>query len=177
MDIQRYRLLIKRAVIVLVALVFAFFVLGQILESVACRSRLRVLHFDVRTYREKHDEHYPPNIFCVANAFHSNVWSPIEFTNNILGWDLLSCPGVGRKLLAAPTNVDECDYAYVNWEPFFGTNTVPNDYPLIYDRRLSNHKGLGINVLTTTSCFWDYRARWLKAFAASHPEYHLPIPE
>jgi hypothetical protein len=85
----------------------------------------------------------------------------------------LICPGAGRRGGAMP---NQEDYVYINWEPFFGTNNVPNNYPLLYDRRLSNHKGLGINVVTPSACFWDYGARWVKGFAVNHPEYNLEIP-
>jgi hypothetical protein len=27
------------------------------------------------------------------------------------------------------------------------------------------------------AAFWDFRAKWLKEFAAEHPDYHLQLPE
>jgi hypothetical protein len=173
----RHRKLIKRAVYVLAPLMLVFYGLEQLRVTWSCRDLLSVLSFNVRWYRTENGEHRPSDIFCVANAFYSNAFSPSEFTNSPAARVHLFCPGVGRES-SRLKNVNECDYTYVNWEPFFGTNSVPNDYPLIYDRRLSNHRGLGINVVTCGgSCFWDYRARWLRAFAAKHPEYHVPVAE
>jgi len=88
---------------------------------------------------------------------------------------LLSCPGVH----ANGKHPDEpADYIYVNWQQLLGTNAIPDNYPLIYDRKVSNHCGLGINILPVNGkCFWDFRARWLKNFKRKHPEYDLPIPQ
>jgi len=56
-------------------------------------------------------------------------------------------------------------------------NFVLRPYPLVYDRHMANHWGLGINVLTTSRIFWDFRARWLRDFAKKHPAYELPLPD
>lgn len=74
------------------------------------------------------------------------------------------------------TNVDEwMDYIYIPWAT--GANTPP-DYPLMYDRRLSNHQGKGINVVYLDGHVeFDEGAKRLKAFAAKHPKLHIPMPE
>jgi hypothetical protein len=76
------------------------------------------------------------------------------------------------------------DYTYVYWPE--GTNT-PITYPLLYDRRLSNHAGRGINVLLVQgthhrkgapgTILWDPEADWLKGFAREHPEFNIKLPE
>ena len=59
----------------------------------------------------------------------------------------------------------------------------------MYDRRLSNHGGKGINVLLVdvvnayegirgpTFWFWDEDAKWLREFARGHPDVKIPLPE
>lgn len=74
---------------------------------------------------------------------------------------------------------DNINYFFVDWsklpdEP----GTSRGKYPLIYDRRLSNHDGRGINILMVDgSIVWDSNVDWLKKFAAEHPNAKLPVPE
>ena len=90
----------------------------------------------------------------------------------------LYCPGSGTKpgLLS---DADEWqDYIYIDWSRYYGAEKVPDDYPLIYDRRLSNHDGKGINVVTVGGeVYWDPDAGKLCSFALWHPEYEVPLPE
>lgn len=97
-------------------------------------------------------------------------------TNGAPDLFLLTCPGVQQ--FRSANRESEGDYTYINWSLILGTNRVPDDYPLAYDKRLSNHSGMGINVVLVHGfAFWDFRAHWLKRFAAEHPKYHLPLPE
>src|SRR3990172_8864324 len=78
---------------------------------------------------------------------------------------ILVCPGTGH----APggfTNMNSwVDYTFVDWSAILGTNAVPNDYPIVYDRRMSNHNGRGINILMVDGTVeWDSNAKWLKKF-------------
>ena len=168
---------IKRVGLLLVAILVVFIALIPIRQALACRSQLRVLVSNLHMYRLQCGGHYPPDILVTANAFYMDASrKQIPFSGNKLAWMNLSCPGVGREYSTAPT-AKQSDYVYVNWEPFFGTNDAPAQYPLFYDRSLSNHLRIGVNVITTTSFFWDFRGHWLRDFAEKHPEYHLPMPE
>jgi len=74
---------------------------------------------------------------------------------------------------------DNKDYFFVDWskqsEPL---EKLPSKRPLMYDRRLSNHDGRGINILMADgSIEWDANAQWLKTFAAEHPDAKLPMPK
>jgi hypothetical protein len=144
-------------------------------EFFTCRSKLRnVFLNNLMEYRIYHGGHNPPNIVSVAAAFPGFI----EETNADVLLGRLSCPSSRTRLsLTSTTKSLRSDFIYMNWEPYFGTNAVPEDYPLFYDGRLANHFGMGVNVLTTSRLFWDFRAHWLRDFAAKHPEYHVPIPE
>lgn len=89
------------------------------------------------------------------------------------------------------TNIKEwMDYIYIPWP---GTTGVYEKYPVMYDRRLSNHGGRGINILLVAQAvrsaiptapesfhgqfFWDEGAQWLQKFAKDHPEYNIPLPD
>ena len=90
---------------------------------------------------------------------------------------LLTCPGKRPRVATLPSVVDQSDYIYANWEPFLGTNDVPDNYPLIYDKHMANHSSMGINVLTRRGPSWDFRARSLARFAKEYPKYGLVVPD
>jgi hypothetical protein len=68
---------------------------------------------------------------------------------------------------------------YINWSKYFDIpSKVPQDYPQLYDRALANHGGKGIYIACVNNgVFWDRGATWLRNFAASHPQYEIPIPK
>lgn len=125
-----------------------------------------VLLNDLKEYRHKYDGQYPPDLAAAEN-----------FNNPGGKLDFVTCPGVGIRTLPAAGGTN-ADYIYVNWGLTFGTNDVPGNYPVIYDRRLANHKGLGVNVITMDGRhFFDRHASWLQKFTNSYPQYHLTMPE
>jgi hypothetical protein len=72
------------------------------------------------------------------------------------------------------------DYYCIDWSKLpHSTNEITfNEYPLAYDRSMTNHNGRGINILMVQgTIMWDANAEWLKIFAAVHPDDKLPIPE
>jgi hypothetical protein len=150
-------------------------------RSVVCRSKLGAFDSHIKNYQVEHGQStYPPDIVALA-TYRQAVPMDHSQTNYALT-SLLICPAHRSRWLAADTvtisNVStQSEYVYINWKPFFGTNQVPPNYPLVYDRRMANHWGLGVNVLTTSRIFWDFRARWLRDFAEKHPEYNLPLPD
>lgn len=97
---------------------------------------------------------------------------------------ILQCGNNRKKDLSLATADEWMDYIYVYWPD--GTNT-PGDYPVMYDRRLSNHGGKGINILKVSgtrerkgapgTVVWDQEAAWLKQFALQHPEYTIRLPD
>jgi hypothetical protein len=167
------RLIIKRIAIAAVGVALLLAILKQLHEASLCRHKLaNVFLNNLVQYRLDHDGHWPPDIISVAAAFPGGDRQETD-TNLLLG--RLSCPGAGRG--ASRNGTLQSDYIYMNWELHLGTNAVPINYPLFYDRRLANHFGLGVNVLTANGLFWDFRALRLKKFVAEHPEYHIPLPE
>ena len=166
---------IWRIVVVAVLLFLLLFSLETFRECWACRCTLgNGLWYSLRQYRLYHEGHYPQDIGSVAAACYGDR---VETNANVL-LILPSCPGARTHLSLATTNGSlRSDYIYINWEPYFGTNAVPTDYPVFYDRHLANHWWLGVNVCTTSREFWDFRAHWLRDFSSRHPEYHLLIPD
>ncbi len=88
------------------------------------------------------------------------------------------CPATHRHESDVPDGRDWGDYTYMWWSRYYGTpNEVPWDYPLLYDRALSNHGERGVNILRVGGdVLWDPDATWLRDFAASHPQYDIPVP-
>ena len=86
------------------------------------------------------------------------------------------CPAVCDhvELFGAKDKIDSwMDYIYVYWPDF---KNIPPDYPMMYDRRLSNH-GNGICILFTDGHGeWDEGASKLQKFAKDHPEIKIPMP-
>lgn len=132
-----------------------------------CRSRLsRSLHMLVWMYEKEH------------GAFPSKM-TALETSADIRR--LFVC-GERRGRLGPMSDVDEwMDYIYVYWPT--GEKT-PKALPLMYDRRMSNHRGKGVNVVLVGSsstgpgvCFWDRNAEWLKKFDKEHPNVNIPLPE
>jgi len=127
-----------------------------------CRQQLRSLGAAILQYRSDHEGQIPTG-FRAINFVSVQV--------------LEKCPGAvsGDKT----GGKEDPDYVFVNWHEWFTiTNAPPDDYPLVYDRKLSNHHGLGVNVLSVCGeVVWDKRAQQLKNFSLQHPEYHLPIPQ
>ena len=160
----------KGGIILFLVIVCGLFCLEQERRIWACRNRMIALKSTFQGYRNDHNWNYPPDLASSA----SWMFDGASLSTNEVKV-LLSCPGVGvdRRELR-----DITDYTYINWQKLLGTNAVPGEYPLIYDGKLSNHLGLGINILPVSGkCFWDFRARWLKSFIDKHPEYHLSVPQ
>lgn len=74
---------------------------------------------------------------------------------------------------------DKGEYFFVDWSKLSdGPSTSSGKLPLMYDRRMSNHAGRGINILMVDGTVeWDSNAEWLKKFVAEHPHAKLPMPE
>jgi hypothetical protein len=154
--------------IVVIFFILLIVIVWQVYFIKGCQNLIQnVLYEDFRAFRFEHDLHYPVDIAAIEN-FHAPDRKVLDF---------VTCPGVGMRRLTTDA-VTNADYIYINWEPLFGTNTAPGNYPILYDRRLANHKGLGVNVVTMNGrCFFDFRGRWLKNFSLKYPQYQVTLPK
>ena len=95
----------------------------------------------------------------------------------IISSNVLVCPSSGHRPGSFTNASFWADYILIDWSKILATNAVPNDYPLVYDRYLDNHRG-GINILRVDGyVLWDTKGDWLKKFAAKNPDYRLDIPK
>ena len=144
---------------------------GALGQRMHCRSQLGAVGAAITMYVVDHDGAFPIDIASFASHYANNP-------------KIYVCPG-SKTELGTMTNVDKwMDYIYLYWPEGKAT---PEHYPLMYDRRLANHGGCGINILLVGAggnpkrepdmCFWDKNAQWLKKFAEEHPDLKVPLPE
>lgn len=140
-----------------------------------CRAALRSTCLVLNLYRERHAGELPLSFSAL-----SNYTSPRLFV----------CAGSDKRAGSWTNTTDWMDYFYVRWPE---VTEIYTNYPLMYDRRLSNHGGEGINVLLVDGLvssmvagkpdtfhgqfFWDEDAQWLRRFAREHPSVQIPMPE
>lgn len=141
-----------------------------------CLSTLRSTGSAIAMYRQDHYGSLPPDFLAMSNYIGSTR--------------LYVCPWHSKEPGAWTNISDWMDYFYLPWPSVTGVYT---NYPLMYDRRLSNHRGKGINILLVEQTvnayypagpdsfhgqfFWDEGVEWLKKFAREHPELRIPMPE
>jgi hypothetical protein len=145
-------------------------------RRIDCLSTLRSTGWALGLYCEDHNGTLPKNFSLMSNL--------------VTTTRLYVCPW-DSKTPGSWTNItDWMDYLYVPWPSVTGVYT---NYPLMYDRRLSNHGGKGINILLVEGAvhpssprypetfhgqfFWDEGAKWLQKFAKEHPDLTVPLPE
>jgi hypothetical protein len=143
-----------------------------------CVSALRSIGTALALYRQDQDGQLPPDLALLGEG------------NYLSDERMCVCPW-GHKAPGAWKDVALwMDYYYVFW-PSVTEGTAR--YPLMYDRRLSNHDGKGINILLVEQTmgpaapgvpgsfhgqfFWDEGAEWLRKFAREHPSLPIPLPE
>ncbi len=138
-----------------------------------CLSQLRGIGYCVSLYSEEHNGKFPRNLQELVGDKDITT-APFLFV----------CPGSGG-LTGALTNVlSWTDYYYVHLPR---TGNSSGDCALIYDRRLSNHRGHGINVVIVgtlrtpfpppSALFWDSNAKWVRKFSEQRPDLAIPIPQ
>ena len=146
-------------------IVFSFFLIHLVgrYHQMQCREQLKALGYAIQVYKDDNGS-LPHQLSVLSN----------ELSNP----SLLICPGAGRSP-GRFANADAwSDYTFIDWSIYLGTNTVPSDYPIAYDRHIRNHGGGGVNVLTVDGFVqWDSEAKLLKGFADEHPNLKLSIPE
>lgn len=130
-----------------------------------CHYQIRSMGSVINLYRDLHNGSYPSNLESIVVC-------------KLLEQRELHCPGVQHNTTEMGDRApDNSDYIYVDLSQQAQdiTNGVPAKYPLVYDARLSNHKGAGINILLVDGfVFWDENARWLTHFALTHRGIVLP---
>lgn len=138
-----------------------------------CPMRLQELQGLTVTWAAGEGGHYPTNLAFVVQAF------TMTSEKRRLRLHPLLCPESESPLKSGELQEREADYTYVNWSAWFAdSQAVPKDYPMFYDRSMSNHKGRGIFLIRIDgSVIWDPGATWLRGFANHHPEYTIPIPQ
>jgi len=132
-------------------------------QSVRCREQLKTLGYAVQVYQGDHG-HLPRQLSILSNE--------------LINPALLVCPGSGHTP-GSFTNADSwTDFTFIDWSAVLGTNAVPGDYPIAYDRSISSHGGRGVNVLTVGGFVrWDANTKWLRKFVSEHPKAKLAMPE
>ena len=91
----------------------------------------------------------------------------------------LLCPGSEQDVSQGNIDASKSDYVYLNWQTRVTNGAVMSgDYPMLYDKRLSNHGGRGVYVMKVNgTVLWDAGARWLQSFTASNVSYEIKLPE
>ena len=85
------------------------------------------------------------------------------------------CPGSGNGPGSFSNVMTWMDYVYVNWP---NDKDIPDDFPVMYDKRLANHRGTGLNVLFASGeIIFDTNAVRLRQFAKEHPQFNILLPE
>jgi len=142
-------------------------------QRCSCQGNIGAICAVMQPYMEDHNGEFPPNLTALALG----GYVPLS---------IFKCPNT-KTIIGSVTNVDQwSDFLYIYWSE--GKQKTPQNFPLMYDRRLSNHGGRGINVFLVpaggelrpqqkSTFFWDEGASWLKTFSREHPQLNIPMPE
>jgi hypothetical protein len=141
-----------------------------------CRSQLEVLHFLLDRYAREHGA-WPGD--PQTALLESEPYMDQGYTYG----SYLACAGTETVPGSLADAATWTDFIYIDWTRYFGKESPPDYYPLMYDRRIANHGG-GVNVLLVSgSVIWDRPREWarvpgyLSSFAYAHPEYDIPMPQ
>lgn len=128
-----------------------------------CQENMIQLMNRVNVYRHLHDQ-FPPD------------WMTIEYVGNNHKMSEFPCPGA-KQHGGAPHSASS-DYIYIPWTKSEAGEDWNGRLPVFYDANFSNHGGRGINIkMADNSVMFDEGGKWLKAFAASHPNAKVPMPQ
>jgi hypothetical protein len=99
-------------------------------KRIECLSTLRSIGTTLALYCNDYKGNLPPNLSLMS-----------EYISDA---NFFTCPRSSKKP-ASWNNIEKwMDYIYIPWS---SPTTIYAKYPLMYDRRLSNHNGKGINIL------------------------------
>lgn len=136
-------------------------------EAASCRRNLHLLGNAIRAYGLT-NAGYPSELRDLCPL--GSTDNPVLYIPPVALW----CPG--RINSRFKDGGEGTDYIYIRWPVL--VQDRDSEYPLVYDRRLSNHDGIGINITTTSGrVFWDRNGKWLRKFVRKHPEFNIPLPE
>ena len=138
-----------------------------------CPMRLYELRGRATMWASFEGHGFPSNLTFFVNGYRTTAAKERVHLHPLL------CPGSKTKLGDVKTIAASSDYEYVNWSKWFTSpQEGPGSYPMLYDRRTSNHMGRGVFVVRVDgSVMWDVGVEWLTEFAKRHPEYQIPLPE
>ena len=154
-------LVVCAAAIAVIGILTLIHCISFLIDRIDCQKMLRAAGAATLLYRQDHTNELPAGVTDLDIL-------PQGFLN--------ACPGVRKQSREhnQPTN----DYVFVDWRKILGNTSVPNSCPILYDSRLANHRGAGINVLLVNGAvFWDPHATWLKEFSNKHPGYKIDLPK
>lgn len=148
------------------AVLFGFLLLnGEFYaDRIKCKQRLQSIGAYIQTYRSDNFGMPPSDLQSVDNGLLSV---------------LLHCPATGSSLNGQGIlSNSQPAFIFINWSNWFGpTNPVPGDYPILYDASLTNHHGVGVNILFVDGKHrWDKNAKWLLEFSRAHTNYDIKLP-
>ena len=138
---------------------------GIFIKRNACQRTLSAISYAIRAYSYEESAFPSSSIDLIPSRIDTRK--------------ILMCPAVHHQKEYVPDGTQWGDYTYINWSKYYDIpDKVPEDFPILYDRSMSNHGGRGINIVRIDgSVLWDPGAAWLRNFAASHPQYDIPVPE
>jgi hypothetical protein len=140
----------------------AYYLRNGMVDS-ECQDNMIQIMNRVNVYRHLHDQ-FPPN------------WMMIEFVGGNHKMSEFPCPGAVKN--SSGPHSASSDYTYIPWTKSEAGQDWEGKLPVIYDANFSNHGGRGINIkMSDNSVMFDEGAKWLKAFAASHPTAKIPMPQ
>jgi hypothetical protein len=127
-----------------------------------CQDNMIQIMNKINVYRHISDK-FPPN------------WMVLEMIGN-RKLSELPCPGAVAH--GGGPHSAASDYIYIPWTKGEAGQDWSGKLPVIYDASFSNHGGRGINIkMSDDSVMFDEGGTWLKAFAASHPNVKIPMPQ
>ena len=139
----------------------AYYLRNGMVDS-ECQDNMIQIMNRVNIYRHMHDQ-FPPN------------WMMIEFIGN-RKLSEMACPGAVKQ--GGGPHSASSDYIYIPWTKSEAGPDWEGKLPVVYDANFSNHGGRGINIkMSDNSVMFDEGGKWLKAFAASHPNATIPMPQ
>ena len=143
------------------------------LSHYECPMRLEELRGLIATWSGGEEGRLPSNLDFISAAFKMTA------DKRELRLNPLLCPSAQTRISGDRVPANSSDYIYVDYsKQFTNWTNLPKEYPLVYDRRYSNHSEAGVYVMKSDGgVIWDRDASWLKSFIKTHPECRIQLPE
>jgi hypothetical protein len=136
-----------------------------------CPSHLNILGYWIHEAKAANRGRYPPSL-----NFLNDVYSKRSGIYKNRAHPAL-CPKSDRALNLQEDCSVWSDYYYIDWSNVFGTNKVPDGFPIAYDKRFNNHQS-GVFILEASeNVVWDEGGLWLLKFIQTNSFLKLPPPE